>query len=64
MIDIDKFGAILTAIEQLNARTILSSHLPPAVNMSKTLLNILADTYRTPSFVRPDQQTLEKLMTA
>jgi flavorubredoxin len=64
MVDMDKFGAILTAIEQLNARTILSAHLPPAENMSKTLLNILADAYRAPSFIGPDQQTLEKLMAA
>ena len=64
MIDMDKFGAILTAIEQLNARTILSSHLPPAINMSKTLLNNLADAYSAPSFVGPDQQALEKLMAA
>ena len=64
IIDIDKFGAILTAIDQLSARTILSSHLPPAINMSKTLLNILADAYRAPSFVGPDQQMLEKLMAA
>ena len=64
MIDIDKFGTILTAIEQLNAKTILSSHLPPAVNMNKTLLNILADAYRAPSFIGPDQETLEKLMAA
>ena len=64
MIDIDKFGATLTAIEQLNARTILSSHLPPAINMSKTLLNNLADAYRAPTFVGPDQQMLEKLMAA
>ena len=64
MIDVDKFGAILTAIEQLNAKTILSSHLPPAFNMSKILLNNLADAYRAPTFVGPDQQTLEKLMAA
>jgi len=64
MIDIDKFGTILTAIEQLNAKTVLSSHLPPAVNMNKILLNNLADAYRAPSFVGPDQQALEKLMAA
>jgi len=64
MIDINKFGATLTAIEQLNAQTILSSHLPPAINMSKTLLNNLADAYTAPTFVGPDQQMLEKLMAA
>ncbi len=64
LIDTGKFGATLTAIERLNARTILSSHLPPAVNMSKTLLRNLAGACSAPTFVGPDQQTLEKLMAA
>ena len=64
MIDGAKFRAMLTSIEQLNVRTILSSHLPPAIDMSKTLLNNLAEAYSAPTFIGPDQQMLEKLMAA
>ncbi|MES0327832.1 MAG: MBL fold metallo-hydrolase [Gammaproteobacteria bacterium] len=64
MVDHDKFGKSLTAIAELNANIILSSHLPPAENMSKTLLDILADAYKAPTFVGPDQQALEKMMAA
>ncbi len=64
MIDQQKFGETLSAIENLNINTLLSSHLPPAENMSKILLDILAEAYKTPAFVGPDQQALEKMMAA
>jgi hypothetical protein len=64
IIDIDKFGKTLSAIEQLNASTILSAHLPVADKMSKKLLNILAEAYQAPVFTGPDQQALEKMMAA
>ena len=64
IIDNDKFGETLTAIEKLNANTVLSAHLPPAENMSKTLLGILAEACQAPAFVGPDQQALEKMMAA
>lgn len=64
LIDNDKFAETLTAIEKLNANTVLSAHLPPAENMSKTLLGILADACQAPTFVGPDQQALEKMMAA
>lgn len=64
MIDQQKFGETLSAIEKLNINMLLSSHLPPAENMSKTLLDILAGAYQTPAFVGPDQQALEKMMAA
>lgn len=54
-IDNDKFGNTLSAIENLNAGIILSSHLPPAENMSKTLLDVLSEAPQTPVFVGPDQ---------
>jgi len=64
IIDNDKFGKTLSGIEKLNVNTILSSHLPPAENMRKTLLGILANAYQTPPFIGPDQQALEKMMVA
>jgi len=64
MIDPVKFADNLSRIESLNATTILSSHLPPAQKMSKTLLSILADAYKTPAFVGPDQKAMEKMMAA
>lgn len=63
-VDPGKFGNTLSAIEKLNSNTILSSHLPPAENMSGTLLDILAGATQTPAFVGPDQQALEKMMVA
>jgi hypothetical protein len=51
-------------IESLDASTVLSAHLPPAINMTKTLLAYLAEAHQAPSFVGPDQKALEKLMAA
>jgi hypothetical protein len=64
VIDPNKFGRTLLAIETLNANTVLSSHLPPADGMTKTLLGILAEAYQAPAFVGPDQRALEKMMAA
>ena len=64
VIDCSKFGNTLSIIEKLNADIILSSHLPPAENMSKTLLDILSEAWQTPAFVGPDQLALEKMMAA
>jgi hypothetical protein len=62
VIDPDKFGKTLTNIEKFNANTILSSHLPPAESMTKTLLSILAEAHKAPGFVGPDQKALETMM--
>ena len=64
VIDADKFGQTLQAIEKLNVDTVLSSHLPAAEGMTKTLLNILADAYMAPAFIGPDQKALEKMIAA
>ena len=64
IIDHAKFGHILSTIEKLNADRILSSHLPPAENMNKTLLSILSEADQTPAFAGPDQHALEKMMAA
>jgi len=64
VIDTRKFNETLSAIESLNANTILSSHLPVANNMSRQLLRLLCEAYQVPTFVGPDQQALEKMMVA
>jgi flavorubredoxin len=62
--DPQKFNTTLKKIDELDASTILSSHLPVAKGMSKTLLEILANAYQAPTFVGPDQAALEKMMAA
>ena len=64
VIDAEKFARSLSAIEQLDTDIILSSHLPAADGMGKTLLNILAEAHQAPSFTGPDQSALEKMMAA
>lgn len=62
--DPDKFGDTLSAIESLGATTVLSSHLPPATNMTTTLLKNVAAALQAPTFIGPDQTALEKMMVA
>jgi flavorubredoxin len=64
VVDHDKFASTLSIVERLNADIILSSHLPPAKNMAKTLLSILSEADQVPAFVGPDQLALEKMMAA
>jgi len=64
IVDHDKFANTLSVIDGLNADIILSSHLPPAENMTKTLLSILSEADQIPAFIGPDQQALEKMMAA
>ena len=63
-INTDIFANTLSEIENLNANTILSSHLPVAKGMNKTLLGLLAEAQHAPEFVGPDQAALEKMMAA
>jgi len=64
IVDRNKFANKLSVIEKLNSNRILSSHLPPAENMSSTLLGILSEASTTPAFAGPDQSALEKMMAA
>jgi flavorubredoxin len=59
-----KFGKTLKSIEGLNAEIVLSSHLPPARNLTHTLLENLAAALDAPRFIGPDQKALEKMMAA
>lgn len=64
LIDTDKFRACLTTIGSLKARTVFSSHLPPAHDMTDRLVQNLADARHAPAFVGPDQQMLENMLAA
>jgi glyoxylase-like metal-dependent hydrolase (beta-lactamase superfamily II) len=64
LVDTDKFRACLAAISTLKARTVFSSHLPPACDMIDRLLQYLADARRAPAFVGPDQRMLENMLAA
>lgn len=56
------FAASLNAIRGLEPSAILSSHLPPAIDMSEALLEYLAAARLAPPFVGPDQAALEQMM--
>lgn len=62
MVDENAFGKALQAVQRLEPSVVLSSHLPPATGMTKTLLNHLADVRTAQQFVGPDQAALEKMM--
>jgi flavorubredoxin len=64
LIDTEKFGKTLTTIDKLKPEVILSSHLPVATGMNRVLLDNLAEAYKSPRFVGPDQQALEQMMVA
>lgn len=60
--DESKFGAKLAEVGAFKPHHVLSSHLPPAENMTTWLLEQLAAARSAPAFVGPDQAALERLM--
>jgi len=63
-IDPAKFREALGQLRRLNAKSILSAHLPPAHGMTDRLLDYLALAPQATRFVGPDQAMLERLMVA
>jgi len=63
-VDRGHFRESLQAVADLQPKRILSSHLPPASNMTATLLGNLADAPDAPPFVGPDQAALEQMLAA
>ncbi len=61
-IDIAKFSQVLDGIRKLGATTVLSTHLPPARNMTELLLGVLSKTPRAEPFIAPNQAALEAIM--
>ena len=64
MVDQRAFPQSLDAIRASEPSIILSSHLPPAVDMTDTLLEYLAEAPASPIFQVPDQAAMEKMMAA
>jgi flavorubredoxin len=57
-----RFAESLDEVRQLEPRMILSSHLPPAVEMTEVLLGYLAAARDALPFVGPDQAAMEQMM--
>jgi len=62
LVDGHAFQATLNGIRDLSPRLILSSHLPPARDMTEALLECLATVPAGEPFVSPDQQALEAML--
>ncbi|RJP78392.1 MAG: MBL fold metallo-hydrolase [Candidatus Zixiibacteriota bacterium] len=64
LVEREKFDRSLQVVRDLSPRAILSSHLPPAVDMMDRLLEYLGAAHSAPPFVGPDQEALEEMMAA
>jgi flavorubredoxin len=62
IVDEHKFNDSLDTVRKLNPEVIVSSHLPPAVNMTEVLLEHLASARSAPPFIGPDQAAFQQLL--
>ncbi|WP_416673642.1 MBL fold metallo-hydrolase [Egbenema bharatensis] len=62
MVDHQVFNQALSAVQQLDAEWILSSHLPPAAGMVQALIANLQPARHTTPTPGPDQQAFEQMM--
>ncbi|MBI4220850.1 MAG: MBL fold metallo-hydrolase [Chloroflexi bacterium] len=62
LVDSGKFGDALARVRNLNPKTILSSHLPPARNKTDQFLKVLNTVPASDPFVPPDQAAFEQLL--
>ena len=63
-VDRGRFGRSLDTLRRMDPSIILSSHPPPAVGMTETLLEHLRAVPEAAPFVGPDQAELERMMAA
>lgn len=61
-VDGAQFVASLDRFRKLSPRYVLSSHLPPAENMTDQLFDHVAAARLAPTFTGPDHATFEKIM--
>lgn len=61
-VDPSKFARNLGAIRELDAKVVLSAHLPPAVKMTDRLLETLLDVPAAEPFVAPNQMALAQML--
>jgi glyoxylase-like metal-dependent hydrolase (beta-lactamase superfamily II) len=62
--DAAAYGRALARVRDLAPRVVLSSHLPPAFDLSDRLLEQLASARTAPPFVGPDQEALSRMLAA
>lgn len=62
IVDDAKFSKSLDVVRSLKPEVILSSHLPPAADMTETLLKHLASAASAPPFIGPDQAAMEQML--
>lgn len=60
--DTDRFMGAVEPLRAFAPTAILSSHLPPAVDVSATMLDMLAAAPTADPFVGPDQRGLEEML--
>jgi len=58
-----RFSQALDEIRQMAPKAILSAHLPPALEDTAKLLEILAQVSASTPFVAPNQAALEQMLT-
>ncbi len=63
-VDETLFGRSLESIERLEPNVVLSSHLPPACRMTRTLTRHVAAARTATPFVGPDQAALARMLGA
>jgi glyoxylase-like metal-dependent hydrolase (beta-lactamase superfamily II) len=61
-IDIDRYLETVKPLREMQPRTILSTHLPPAVGRTDDLLDMLTVAPHTNPFIGPDQRALEEML--
>jgi hypothetical protein len=61
-IDPGRFASSLGGFRDLEAKVVLSSHLPPAVGMLSRLIEILKEAPTMPPFVAPNQAALAQML--
>ncbi len=61
-VDAAKFGATIEPLRAFDPQAILSTHLPPALDHSAALFDMLSAAPDADPFVGPDQQALEQLL--
>jgi ODP family beta lactamase len=57
-----KFGDMLRRVREVNARTLFSSHLPPATDMTDRLITVLESLPDAPPFIAPDNEAYQQIV--
>ncbi|MET9520540.1 MBL fold metallo-hydrolase [Streptomyces sp. NPDC002994] len=61
-VDTDKYLATVEPLRAMDPKTVLSTHLPPAVGLAPQMLDTIAEAPGSDPFVGPDQLALEQML--